>query len=234
MDSKGNVAVSQNELRAVRVWDLPTRLFHWALAICVLGLVATAKLGDDAVMAWHARLGYAVASLLLFRIAWGFVGGHWSRFATFIHSPRRIADHLTGRLSPELAIGHSPLGSLSVFALFAVLAAQVATGLFSTTLEEFAGPLNSLVSNATAKLLTSYHKSIGEPVLIALLLLHVGAIAYYRARLRQDLIGPMLHGDKKLNAAAPSSRDDWLSRAFAAVLLFLSSGVIAWLVSFGG
>jgi cytochrome b len=228
---KGN-AVSDSEL--VRIWDLPTRLFHWALALCALGLLATAKIGGDAMMAWHARLGYAVGTLLLFRLFWGIVGGHWSRFATFMHSPREIADHLRGRSGSELAIGHSPLGALSVFALLVFLAAQVATGLFSTTLEEFAGPLNTLVSNATGRVLTTYHKAIGEPVLIALVLLHVGAIAYYRVRRGQDLVGPMLHGDKKLEGNPPSSRDDWTSRLLAAGLLVLAAGAMAWLVSFGG
>lgn len=223
-----------DELRTVRVWDLPTRVFHWALALCAVGLVATAKIGSDPMMAWHARLGYAVGSLLLFRLAWGIVGGHWSRFATFVHPPRAVLDHLRGRSAPEWKIGHSPLGSLSVFALFTFLALQVATGLFSTTLEEFAGPLNALVSNATAKLLTSYHKAIGEPVLIGLVVLHVGAIAYYRLRKGEDLVGPMLHGDKQLAADAPSSRDDWRARALAAALLVLCSGAIAWLVSLGG
>lgn len=226
--------MASNELRTVRVWDLPTRLFHWALALCALGLLATAKVGGDAMMAWHARLGYSVASLLIFRLAWGIVGGHWSRFATFSHSPRAIVNQLRGNLGPELAIGHTPLGALSILALFTFLCAQVATGLFSTTLEDFAGPLNTLVSNATGRLLTSYHKAVGEPVLIGLVLLHVGAIAYYRLRKGQDLVGPMLHGDKKLLADAPSSRDDWASRMLAAALLVLASGLVAWLISFGG
>jgi cytochrome b len=233
MEASSGIAVEADDMRKVRVWDLPTRLFHWTLALCALGLVATAKIGGDALMAWHGRLGYAVGTLLLFRLAWGVVGGHWSRFRTFTHSPRTIADHLRGRTRAELAIGHSPLGALSVFALLAFLAAQVATGLFSATLEEFAGPLNTLVSNATGRVLTTYHKSIGEPVLLALVLLHVGAIAYYHVRRGQDLVGPMLHGDKKLAGSPPSSRDDGASRLLAAGLLVLAAGVMAWLVSLG-
>jgi cytochrome b len=225
--------MAADELRAVRVWDLPTRLFHWTLAACVVGLLVTAKIGSDALMAWHARLGYAVASLLLFRLVWGLAGGHWSRFGTFAHPPSAVVDQLRGHGRPELAVGHSPLGALSVFALLLFLAAQVATGLFSTTLEEFAGPLNALVSNATAKLLTTYHKAVGEPVLIGLVLLHVGAIAYYRVRRGVDLVGPMLHGDKKLGAGVPPSRDDWTTRLLAAAVLILSSSLIAWLISLG-
>ena len=133
-----------------------------------------------------------------------------------------------------MAIGHSPLGSASVFALLAFLAAQVATGLFSADGEEFAGPLNIFVSNATARLLTAYHKNIGEPALIALVLLHIAAIAYYHLRRGQNLIGPMVHGDKTLAAAAPASRDDWRSRLLAAVLLIIAACGIAGLVSLGG
>lgn len=222
-----------NELRTVRVWDLPTRLFHWALALCALGLLVTGKIGGEA-MAWHARLGYAVATLLLFRAAWGVAGGHWSRFATFTYSPRAVLDHLRGRAAAESAIGHSPLGSASVYALLAFLAAQVATGLFSADMEEFAGPLNILVSNDTARWFTAYHKSIGEPVLIALVLLHLAAIAYYRLRRGLDLIGPMVHGNKTLAQPAPASRDDWRSRMLAVVLLVVAAGAIAGLVSLGG
>jgi cytochrome b len=225
--------VAVNELRRFRVWDLPTRLFHWALAVCALGLFVTGKIGGEA-MAWHARLGYVVASLLLFRVAWGVVGGHWSRFATFTHSPRVVLDYLRGRAPAELAIGHSPLASASVYALLASLAAQVATGLFSADLEEFAGPLNIYVSNATARLLTAYHKNIGEPALIALVLLHVTAIAYYHLRHGQNLIGPMVHGDKTLAVAEPESRDDWHSRLQAAVLLVIAACAVAGLVSLGG
>lgn len=214
----------------VRVWDLPTRLFHWALAACAVGLLVTGKIGGEA-MAWHGRLGYCVGSLLLFRVAWGLVGGHWSRFATFTLSPRAVLDHIRGPSADSMAVGHSPLGALSVYALLAFLAAQVATGLFSDDTEEFAGPLNFLVSNATARLLTGYHRSIGEPVLIGLVLMHVAAIAYYRLRRGQDLVGPMVHGDKVLPAPAEASRDDVKSRLLAAVLLILFSGAMAWLVS---
>jgi len=232
MSSLEGNAVAGNEPRTVRVWDLPTRLFHWALALCAIGLLVTGKIGGEA-MAWHARLGYAVGSLLLFRVAWGIVGGYWSRFAVFTHSPRVALDYLRGRSAAELAIGHNPLGAASVYALLAFLCAQVATGLFSADLEEFAGPLNIFVSNATARLMTAYHKNVGEPALIALVLLHVAAIAYYHLRLGQDLIGPMVHGDKTLQAAVPASRDDWRSRSLAAVLLILAACVIAGLVSLG-
>ena len=73
----------------VRVWDVPTRLFHWALALCFVGLLVTSQVGGSA-MVWHFRFGYGVLSLLLFRVVWGLLGGHWSRFSTFVFWPGMI------------------------------------------------------------------------------------------------------------------------------------------------
>jgi cytochrome b len=221
-----------DSLQSVRVWDLPTRLFHWALALCVVGLFITGKIGGTA-MVWHSWLGFSVASLLLFRLAWGMMGGYWSRFAAFSCSPRTVLDYVRGIADPAFAVGHNPLGAGSIYALLLFLAAQAGTGLFSTDGEDFFGPLNILVSNSTAKLLTAYHKNVGEVVLIALVLLHLAAIAYYRLRKGQDLVGPMLHGDKQLAFTAPASRDDASSRLLALLLLGLSSAAVAGLVSLG-
>jgi cytochrome b len=221
-----------DSLQRVRVWDLPTRLFHWAVALCVVGLFITGKVGGAA-MVWHSWLGFSVTSLLLFRVAWGMMGGHWSRFATFSYSPRTVLDYVRGKTGPALAVGHNPLGAGSVYALLLILAAQAGTGLFSTDGEDFFGPLNILVSNSAARLLTAYHKDVGEPALVALVLLHLGAIAYYRLRKGQDLVGPMLHGDKQLGFTAPASRDDASSRLLALLLLGLCSAAVALLVSLG-
>jgi cytochrome b len=130
----------------VRVWDLPTRLFHWLLVISVIGLVITGHVGGNA-MDWHARIGYAVFALLLFRIVWGFIGGHWSQFRSFLYG--RAASGLPGgRAHPDHLVGHSPLGAGSVFAMLLVLGAQVATGLVGDDEIAFTGPLNRLVSTA--------------------------------------------------------------------------------------
>ncbi|MDB5872516.1 MAG: cytochrome [Ramlibacter sp.] len=225
--------MSGEQLQVVRVWDLPTRLFHWALVLCVIGLLVTGKIGGEA-MVWHSRIGYAAGSLLLFRLVWGLAGGHWSRFATFTHSPRVVLGYLRGKTGPHLSVGHTPLGALSVYALLIFLLAQVATGLFSDDTADFSGPLSVLVSNRTVKLLTGYHKNIGQVVLIVLVLLHVAAVAYYHLRKGQNLIGPMLRGDKELAFPAPASRDDTRSRLLALVVLALSCAAIAWLVSLGG
>ena len=103
----------------VRIWDLPTRLFHWSLAVTTVALVVTAKLGGNA-MQWHLRLGYVMLALLAFRLAWGLVGGRWSRFASFLPTPARLRSHFAHQEGKVTSPGHSPLGALSVFALLAV------------------------------------------------------------------------------------------------------------------
>lgn len=217
---------------AVRVWDLPTRIFHWALAACVLGLIVTGKLGGTA-MPWHGRLGWLVGSLLLFRLAWGVAGGYWSRFSTFAYSPATVLRYLRGREQPEHGIGHNPLGSLSVWALLLVLLLQVGSGLFSDDREEFAGPLNAKVSNATARAATRYHKSIGQAAVLALTALHLAAIAYYRLRRQQRLVAPMWHGDKPLPPGTPAARDDARTRATALLVFLACAGLMGWIWSLG-
>lgn len=217
----------------VRVWDLPTRIFHWALVLCIVGSVITGQIGGN-VMPWHFRLGYVVLSLLLFRVVWGFVGGRWSRFASFVHSPATVLAYLKGRGLPEHSVGHNPLGAGSVLALLSFLLVQVASGTFSDDEIAFSGPLTKFVSNATVSLATTYHREIGKRILVVLVLLHVGAILFYRFKKKQNLVPPMLHGDKELEHPAEPSRDDARSRAVAAVVYALCAAVVAWGVQLAG
>ena len=217
----------------VRVWDLPTRLFHWGLVICVTGLLATAYLPGSWIE-WHARLGYAVLALLLFRIVWGFVGGRWSRFASFVYSPGSIINYLRGKPHPDHLIGHNPLGAGSVFAMLAFLLAQVATGLVSDDEIAFTGPLNRFVAAGKGLAATWYHKQVGQWVLIGLVVLHVLAILYYLRRKKDNLVKPMVVGDKLVDRPVPSSRDDAMSRLSALVILAACAGFVFWLTRLGG
>lgn len=213
----------------VRVWDLPTRVFHWALAACVIALVVTGQIGGSA-MDWHFRLGYAVLTLLLFRLAWGLVGGHWSRFSSFLYAPSTLLRYLRGQGGPELSTGHNPLGAGSVFALLFFLLAQVATGLISDDEIATSGPLTSLVPSTWVSQATWYHHSVGKLVLIVLVALHVAAILFYLLRKRQNLVRPMLLGDKEVEHALPSSRDDVRTRLLAIMLLAVCAGLVSLLL----
>lgn len=214
----------------VRVWDLPTRLFHWLLVLCVLGLVIT---GYSGAMEWHARVGYAVLTLLLFRILWGFVGGHWSQFRRFVPTPGRVSAYLQGNPHPDHLVGHNPLGAGSVFAMLLVLLVQVVTGMVGDDDAGFTGPLNRFVSGARALQATWYHKAVGQWLIVALVVVHVAAVVFYLTKKRQNLVRPMVVGDKELAAPATSSRDDLVSRGMALVLAAACAGGVAWLVKIG-
>jgi cytochrome b len=225
--------MSQDAIR-VRVWDLPTRLFHWVLVVCVVGSVVSAKVGGNA-MAWHFRFGFVVFTLLAFRILWGLLGGRWSRFANFLYAPRTLWRYLHGRSRADEHhdVGHSPLGALSVFALLALLSAQVGSGLFADDEISNTGPLIKFVSGATSSLLTSWHKTWGQGLILGLVALHVAAIVMYRVRQGRDLVRPMIVGDKVLAPDVPASADSWRTRSLAAVLASLCALGVGWLVSLG-
>lgn len=215
----------------LRVWDLPTRLFHWALALAVVAAVVSAKVGGNA-MAWHFRIGFVVLALLAFRLLWGLVGGHWSRFASFVRGPGTVWRYLRGRVTPQeqLDVGHNPLGSLSVLALLALLALQVGTGLVADDEIANVGPLNAFVQTATAAWSTGWHKTWGQWLLLALVALHVAAIVFHRVHHRQDLVRPMITGDKVLPAGTPASADGLAQRLLALLLAAVCAGGVGWLV----
>jgi len=219
---------------SVRVWDLPTRLFHWTLAATVVGSVVTAKMGGNA-MVWHMRLGYLVFTLLAFRVVWGFVGGRWSRFASFVRAPGDVVRYLLGDQRPgdHFEVGHNPLGGVAVLALLGLLALQVASGLVADDEIATFGPLNRFVSGATAKLATAWHTTAGQGGVIALLALHVAAIGYHWLRRKNNLVLPMLHGDKDLPADTPPARDDRVTRAAALVLAAGCAALVAVVVGQG-
>ena len=221
--------MTSNNSHTIRVWDLPTRVFHWALALCIVGLIITGNIGGNA-MVWHFRIGLTVLALLLFRLVWGVVGGRWSRFAAFIYSPRSIINYLKGNGKAEHSVGHTPTGAGSVFALLAILLAQVGSGLISDDEISNAGPLTRFVSTATVNLATNYHKNIGKWIILALVVLHIAAIVFYLRR-KQNLIKPMLHGDKQLAEPMPASRDDVASRISALVIFGICAIFVRWLAT---
>ena len=222
------------QLKTVRVWDLPTRVFHWVLVGCVLGSVISAKIGGNA-MAWHFRLGYVVFTLLAFRFIWGVVGGRWSRFTNFIYAPATTLRYLRGQSRPQEHhdVGHNPLGAGSVFALLGVLSLQVATGLFADDEISNTGPLIKFVSGATSGLFTQWHKNFGQWLIILLVLLHVAAVLFYLFKKKQNLVRPMLSGDKWLTPEVPAAIDNGRSRSMAIVLAALCAALVGWIVSLG-
>ena len=211
--------------RTLRIWDLPTRLFHWLLVLCIAGAVICVNIGGN-LMQWHAYFGYAALSLVLFRVLWGFIGAVHSRFTTFVPSPQRLIAFLSGKVGSGL--GHNPLGSLSVIALLLVVGIQASTGLFTDDDIAFQGPLAKYVPNAIVSLLSSIH-ALNSNILFGLIGLHLLAIAYYQWVKREPILMPMIQGDKDVDVerdgnglpatALIASKDGALQRLTAFVSL---------------
>lgn len=215
----------------LRIWDLPTRLFHWAFAACVAGAYVTVKLGG-LYMDWHVRFGLAALGLVLFRLVWGFVGPRHARFASFVRGPRAVLGYLRGEAAHA---GHNPLGALSVLAMLLDLGLQAASGLFATDEIMADGPLFNYVSSATAGLLTSLHRA-NEIVILALVALHLLAIAWYRLVRRQPLVRAMITGDMpadRLPPGAAPSADGAAVRIRALALAIAVAALVWWLQSLG-
>lgn len=211
----------------VRVWDMPTRLFHWSLALLVISLIVTGNVGGNA-MVWHFRCGYAVLSLLLFRFMWGFVGGHWSRWRQLTCTPSALRHYFSALHRHQRFLGHNPMGSLSVIAMLSLLLIQASTGLFSDDEIANAGPLTVWVSESIVSMTTQWHKGIGKSIVILLIATHLAAIVWHFVKKDENLSRAMLLGDKASAVPAISSTDrplDWIKAlaclALASVLVFL-------------
>ena len=212
--------------RRVRIWDLPTRLFHWLLVALVAFSIVTAQLGG-LWLDWHMRSGYAVLALVVFRLLWGVAGSRYARLSHFVRGPRTVLEYLRGD-HEGAHVGHNPLGALSVLAILALLLLQGSTGLFANDGSFTEGPLARLVTSASSDLLSTLHRW-GELAVYAMIGLHVAAVLYYLFVRRENLIGPMITGDRLGIDAKPAFDGPalWLR---AAVLLAAAAGLTGYVV----
>lgn len=211
--------------RGAPLWDVPVRLFHWLL----VGLIAFSWWSAEThAMDWHRRSGYAILALLVFRMFWGFAGTRTARFRTFVKGPRAVIAYLRAPASAPATPGHNPIGGWSVLAMLATLAAMVTAGLFAVDVDGLeSGPLADYVSFDTGRSAAAVHAVVFN-VLLALIALHVAAIAFYLVVRRRNLVGPMLHGRGMTDGAEPLAASAWRAAAGAAVAVGA-----AWAVSTG-
>jgi cytochrome b len=204
------------------VWDVPTRLVHWLLA-ALIGFSWWSVHNDHT--DWHIWSGCAVLTLLVFRLCWGFLGSSTARFANFVRSPSVVRDYLRGKWR---GVGHTPLGALSVLALFGALAVQVGLGLISEDeVGLYLGPLARLVSSDTSDRARDLHETWFN-VVLAVILLHVAAIIFYRVR-GKHLTKPMLTGRTRLDPGVQPMRPGkwWV----ALICLGVSIGIVRWVIA---
>ncbi|MDR1996428.1 cytochrome b/b6 domain-containing protein [Azonexus sp.] len=201
----------------IRLWDLPTRLFHWLLVLAVIGAVVSGQLGGNLIV-WHGRLGLFIIGLLVFRIVWGLIGSTYARFAHFFPTPARLRAYLGGEWRQP---GHNPLGALSVFALLTVVGFQAVSGLFSNDDIAFVGPLFDLVDKSLSNRLTGLHHLMAN-LLYVLVGLHVAAIVFYVRVKKNNMLRPMLTGSKEVEHGE-DARGGGLLALTVAVLLALAA-----------
>jgi cytochrome b len=187
----------------IKVWDLPLRVFHWVLVAAVSGAFITGELGGG-LTDWHGRLGTLVLGLLIFRVIWGFAGSRYSRFSSFFPTPAKLRAYLKGELHET---GHTPLGAIAVITLLVLLAGLVTTGLFANDDIAFQGPLFNLIDKDLSDRLSGWHAQIFN-LLAVMVVLHLIAIAFYFFIKKNNLVAPMLTGDKKAKDYIHQAVDD--------------------------
>ncbi len=211
---------------AKQVWDGPTRLFHWTLAALVFTSWLTQHEGW---MGWHFYSGYAVLTLLLFRLSWGFLGSDTARFARFLRAPRHALHHLRRfpRREPDTTVGHNPAGGWMVVALLALLAFQVGTGLCANDQAATYGPFADALGQSLSDRLTDLHE-LGFTLIEIAVAVHVAAIAAYALVKRHDLVRPMITGRKPLPEEVPAPRlaSPWRAAGLLAAAALLVAFVL--------
>ncbi|MDJ0920745.1 MAG: cytochrome b/b6 domain-containing protein [Henriciella sp.] len=180
----------------VRVWDWTVRVGHWSLVGLVVAMVWTAREGH---MVAHKWIGLALLTLLIYRLIWGVIGPKSARLLPLLPRPRAVLGYVRklGQRPYVPALGHNPLGGLSVLALLGLLMFQVGSGLFAVDVDGMAsGWFGRFVSFDAGRNIADLHGT-SVRFLIAFILLHIVAITLYGILLRANLIGPMVTGDQK-------------------------------------
>jgi len=214
----------------VRVWDAPTRWVH-VLIIVLIGLAWWTESHDQ--MDWHIRIGCALLGVVLFRLAWGVFGGATARFASFVRGPKTVVRYagnlLRGGGSDDAGIGHNPMGGWSVMALLGVMVVEIGVGLFCVDVDGLeSGPLADRVSFQAGRTAAHWHTVLFD-ILLALIALHLCAIAFYAIVRRDNLIGPTVTGRKRLTVTAGEGAVEpvGLARSGSAIRLITSAAVAA-------
>ena len=213
----------------MRIWDAPTRLFHWAIVL----LLITSYVSVETDRMWlHYWSGYTVMTLLLFRLVWGLVGSETSRFRQFLRSPVAGLAHLAQFRDgePDREIGHNAAGGWMVLVMLVALIVQVSTGLFAGDPIDGGGPFVDQIAAPTQKLLDRIH-SFNFNIILGLVILHILAVAAYAVIKRHDLVRPMVTGKKRLPATMRQPR---FANPLLAPLVLACAAAFVWgLIRFG-
>jgi len=214
----------------VKVWDGWVRLVHWSIVVLIPVSYLTARSHN---MDWHMRSGYALLTLVIFRILWGLVGSEPARFLTFLRPPFAALRHLVQvrrEAGPDRELTHNPAGGWMVVVILSLLLAQAVTGLFTDDHIFTRGPLAQEVSGAWSDRAGFIHIRLINVIGVAILL-HILAVIWYRVSLGHDLVQAMMRGSKPMPAGTRAPKMGHPVLALA--LLGASAGLVNWISRFG-
>mgnify|MGYP001942600210 FL=1 len=210
----------------ILIWDIPVRIFHWALVICLIGAWYTSE-GERGLIDIHLLFGYSILALVLFRVFWGFIGTKYAKFSQFIPTPTAIKLYLTGK--NKFHLGHNPLGSLMVFFMLALLLLQAISGLFMSDEIFTNGPYFDSVSKNIQQLMSTIHHTVFD-IIVIVSILHIGAIFYYLLVKKQNLITAMFTGKQWVEDKLRGLSIKHSKLVTACILLVLVCAFVYWLV----
>ncbi len=217
------------------IWDLPLRIFHWSFALTVLGAWYTSE-QEGELIDLHIQLGYVALGLLIFRLLWGVIGPKHARFLSFIPSPKSLMQYLkiskkTVNTSDkqQSSAGHNPLGALMVVLMIILIALQAISGLFINDDVFSSGPYYGSFSKEFEQTMSFLHHNTFD-FMIAAIVLHLTAIAYYWRVKKQNLVLPMITGKKSAHLVSEADAIPH-SKIFLAIIVAISCCLfVYWLV----
>ena len=216
-------------MREMKIWDFPTRAFHWSLVTLFVVSWVSAETDNFAI---HYYSGYGIFVLVLFRLVWGMVGSDTSRLTACLSSPSTLFGYFAEivKPSPGHDVGHNPFGGLAVLALLAILTGQVVTGLFAQDIDFVnAGPLSDLVSFDTGTASSDLHHLLFD-ILVILVALHLAAIAFHEVYKKESLVSAMLWGWRRFGDDGPITPPTLVPVSRAVIVFVAAIAVMAFVV----
>lgn len=198
-------------LQRILVWDFPTRIFHWSLALSFAGAWLTAE--SERYRDIHVMLGYTLLGLIVFRLLWGFLGSRYARFDSFLYGPQKVLGYLRSLLTahPQHYVGHNPAGSWAIFLLLGL-------GLL-------AGVSGILLFNEIGgeEMFEEIHE-VAANLMLAVVAMHIAGVAVSSLLHRENLVRAMITGYK---TAAP---EDGIRTSYAWLGILMAALISAFLV----
>lgn len=180
----------------VKVWDIPTRLFHWCLVAAFTAAYFTS--GSEWYLEYHTIAGYCALALIAFRLFWGFAGNRHARFSSFLKGWREVKIYILNTIdfNPPRYIGHNPAGGWMIMVIIVVTTVLTLTGVITYSGEENRGPLAGLFSYDAGLYARAIHAVLADFIII-LIVFHISAALFHDFFLRENIILSMFTGTKE-------------------------------------